>query len=254
MISSKSWLCLLININIGLCFSIDKNKRAIKEAQKISVIIPCAYMHAKHLYHLLTLIEQQTILPDEVIISLGEVHRVQPQIIKAIESKKWTFPCKLLKSNAVNYVSKNRNIGCRHATGDVFVLQDADDIPHPQRIEVIKYFFENYQVDFLMHHFTMANTPKDDAVNFTKISDLDMISIDWGTDFELMFNQHKFTNGEIAISKDLFDKMQWIESMRRQEDTEFNQRVFKTFKQLLLVEEPLLCYRIYLSASKKQNM
>jgi glycosyltransferase involved in cell wall biosynthesis len=253
MIGGRNWLCLLISINFGLCLSIDKNKRDVKKTQKISVIIPCAYMHAKHLYQLLTHIEQQTMLPDEVIISLGEAHRVQPQVIKTIENKKWAFPCKLLKSNAINYVSKNRNIGCRHATGDVLVLQDADDLPHPQRIEVIKYFFENYQVDFLMHHFIMANTPKD-AANFTKIPDLELISIDWGTDFESMFSQHKFTNGEIAISKDLFSQMQWIESMRRQEDTEFNQRVFKTFKQLLLVEEPLLCYRIYLSAAKKQNL
>lgn len=252
MIKHSNWLCLLIGIKFGLCFSIDKNKKVIKQSQKISVIIPCAYMHAKYLYHLLTLIEQQTILPDEVVISLGEAHRVQPQIIKTIENKKWAFPCKLLKSNTVNYCSKNRNLACKQAVGDVLVLQDADDIPHPQRIEVIKYFFENYQVDFLMHHFTMAQNAQD-PINFSKISDLSMISIDWGIDFESMFNQHKFTNGEVAISKDLFNQMQWIESMRRQEDTEFNQRVFKTFKQILLVQEPLLCYRIYLSASKKQN-
>lgn len=249
----KIWLLFLIGINYNLCLSADKSKREKQNIQKISLIIPCAYMHAPHLYQLLNLIEQQTVLPHEVIISIGEVNRVPSHIIEAIENKKWAFVFKLLKSNSVNYTGKNRNIACSYASGDVFVLQDADDIPHPQRIEVIKYFFENYHVDFLMHHLSMARTPKD-IINFTKIADLDKVSIDWGTDYESIFIQHKFTNGNVSISRKLFNEMQWVENLRRQEDVEFNKRVFTGFNQLLLVQEPLLCYRIYLSSFKKQNL
>ena len=104
-----------------------------------SVIIPCFYGHFKHLDELMNALCNQTVLPDEVVISLSEIDKLNPALIKKFENKKYPFPVKLIKHRELLWAGPNRNSACEHAIGDIFICQDADDLPHPQRIEIIKY-------------------------------------------------------------------------------------------------------------------
>ncbi len=105
---------------------------------KTSIIIPCHPRHACHLYDLISLYEEQTVLPDEIVISLSQSNQVSEEIIHNIESTPWAFSVKLLKSDKKLYAGQNRNRACDKAAGDIFICQDADDLPHPQRVEIIQ--------------------------------------------------------------------------------------------------------------------
>src|SRR3990167_5690905 len=69
------------------------------------------------------------------------------------------FKTKILCFQGKQSAGKNRNIACSHAEGDILIAQDADDIPHPQRIEIIKYVFENYATEHLLHSYFVGEKP-----------------------------------------------------------------------------------------------
>lgn len=114
-------------------------RRDIPTPLKISVIIPCHPDHFVHLAPLLATYEKQTSLPDEIVISLSECEKV-PQMAQAtLMAPYHSFAVKLVKSKEKQMPGKNRNCACQAATGNLIVCQDADDLPHPQRIEIIRY-------------------------------------------------------------------------------------------------------------------
>jgi len=114
----------------------------------------------------------QTVLPDEVVISLSEIDKLNPALIKKFENKKYPFPVKLIKHRELLWAGPNRNSACEHAIGDIFICQDADDLPHPQRIEIIKYFFENFDVNHLIHCFSyepITEKYNTTSLNYTRL-------------------------------------------------------------------------------------
>lgn len=246
-ISKVGLFFLIVAVHFG-CMNALTEKKTVK----ISVIIPANYKHAKHLNGLLHILEQQTVLPDEVVISLSESGKVEPEIIEALRNTPWAFPCKLITSPSVQYAGKNRNIGCKNASGDVFILQDADDIPHPQRVEAIKYCFENYKdLNHLMHEYFFTNETQ--AINFNPINDMQKLPLLWNQSFSAIHKHGRFTNGNVAISRKTFEKVKWSDTMARGQDTDFNNRVYRSLKKTALLRVPLLSYRMYLSSLKKMK-
>lgn len=237
----------ILLILLPLCAYASPNVRQPAVTKTISVIIPCVYKHAQYLHSLLQRLEQQTVMPNEVIISLSECHKVEPATLHKIQNEPWKFRCIVLTSEKIQYAGENRNRACSRATGDIFVLQDADDIPHPQRIEVIKYFFEHYHVNHLMHEYVESKSPGEKP-QFIPIENLDHLKYGLGRDFNTVVESGKFSYGSIAISRELFDTMKWSETMRREQDEEFNRRVYENHENLFWVKTPLLFYRIFYSS------
>ena len=66
---------LLITFLIA-CSLIKTTEIIAHETLKTSIIIPCHPKHAQYLYELLKFYENQTILPNEVVISLSEANQV----------------------------------------------------------------------------------------------------------------------------------------------------------------------------------
>lgn len=218
---------------------------------KVSVIVPCYYKHAQHLVSLLELYEQQVVLPDDVVISISEVHKVEPYILKELETRIWKFPVKVLMSEQVKYAGENRNIACANAIGDIFICQDADDVPHPQRVQIIKYFFENYKVDHLMHgHFELDG--KKEVPSFPMRQHLESIVMYWNQEVSKIREKLHCHHGNSAISKELFKKIQWSSKPRGQ-DIEFNRKVYARKYNCLCIRVPLLGYRYFLSSAPKLN-
>lgn len=196
---------------------------------KTSLIIPCTYKHAHLLYPLLKLYERQTVLPDEVIVSLSEANQVSPDIINALQQESWIFPVKLLISTNKQYAGTNRNIACRKAIHDIFICQDADDLPHPQRIETIKYFFENHNVDHLLHTFVFG----DKITKFTPYTN-DAIEFSYDKKHDVAWKKTPdIQNGCPAIRKRVFDALQWPETAHY-EDTNFNVSVYQKFNRCIM--------------------
>ena len=130
-------------------FAIEK--RLTPLSLTTSVIIPCHQKHAKHLPELVMSFTKQTVLPDEIIISLSDYKKVDPSVLEKIASSDYPFSVTLLQFENALSAGKNRNRACAEAIGDILICHDADDLSHPQRIAIIKYFFENFVVDHLVH-------------------------------------------------------------------------------------------------------
>jgi len=228
--------------------SVPENEavETIQKDLKVSVIIPCYYGHAKHLYALLRILENQTLLPDEVVISLSESHKVPPIIFDVLQQEKWSFPVVLVTSEEQLYAGQNRNRACEHAMGDVFICQDADDVPHPQRVEIIKYCFKRYDLNFLIHQYIYHTNPNSliSFYYFTKLKG-----------GQYLFNPKKpqeehwfLTNGNVSINRRLFDVLKWSD-LKRGQDTRFVREVYSNFRRVIALKLPLLVYRQFLSSS-----
>ena len=118
-----------------------------------SIVIPCVPQHFGHIFGLLYQYEHQTCIPDQIVISLSESECMSDEEFLFVENYHWPFELKIIKNHGKRSAGENRTIGSEHSCGDLILLQDADDIPHPQRVEIVKYIFEHYFIDHLMHSF-----------------------------------------------------------------------------------------------------
>lgn len=228
-------------------------KRPTSENKKTSLIIPCYHKHAPRLYSLLRMYENQSKLPDEVVISLSESHLVEEGVLAQLQSELWAFPVILVMCDEKKFAGENRNTACEYATGDIFICQDADDIPHSQRIEIIHYFFSTYAIDHLMHEFRMVY-PGEKGDLFQMYDDLTCIQIGYTRDFELTWEASRFTNGNVSITRHLFDQIKWTD-MPRGQDSQFNRMVYQFTDNCITIGAVLYGYRQYLSSlpANKKN-
>lgn len=227
---------LVISLNL---FSLEK--RTTPQNFKTSIIIPCHYKHAYLLMDLLYAYANQDVLPDEVIVSLSDTNKIDNLIVKNITNTNWPFKLQLIKNDFLVSAGENRNKACQAANGDILICQDADDLPHFQRVEIIKYFFENYHLDHLAHEFTDDKEALSINLDITKIKLITPLSFK-------SFKNINFAHGTIAISKKVFKTVQWDHSFEIDEDVVFNLAVYSKFRNKVILKIPLYLYRSYLSS------
>ena len=213
-----------------------------------SIIIPCCAQHARHLCGLLKELEKQTVLPDEVLISLSEAGSVDPQIIEELKHTQWKFPILLTLFPQKLFAGENRNAACIQARGDIFICQDADDIPHPQRVEIIKYFFEKHDIVHFMHQW--FGLDEGEEPSFDLYENLEDVPFFYPQNYmKEIYDPVHFTNGNVALTRQLFDNIRWS-SMPRGQDSIFNFKVYANFHgKCLAVKTPLLAVRGFLSSA-----
>lgn len=214
--------------------------------ESVSIIVPCYYKHFPLLPKLLHHITLQTELPDEVVISVSEVEKLDPNFVKKVQNKKYPFKILFLFQNGQHFAGENRNFACAQATGDIFITQDADDIPHPQRVEVIKYMFEKFDVFQILHKFIYPYQNKGlsswNTVNLNKIKTF-LMTKEYMTECWVF---GPLTNGEMAIRREVFESLHWSTN-KTGEDVDFNREVLKKFKKTLIIDTPLIMYRQHFS-------
>jgi len=215
-----------------------------------SIIIPCYYGHFKHLKKLLSSLSKQTELPEEVIVSLSECDKIPVTEVESLQKNSYPFKLVIIKHRKKLSAGANRNSACFHAHGDILICQDADDLPHPQRIEIIKYFFSHYNIAHLIHRW--VDFKKTDTKFYWEKYHKEKIDFFYPKYWEQSDNYDYITHGNIAIKKDVFKQIRWS-TISVGEDVLFNQHVFEKFKKTIIIDAFLLDYRSYLSSqgSKK---
>lgn len=201
----------------------------------ISVVIPCASKHASILPSLIGRLEKQTSPPEEVVISISGTKTPPPLTSKKIRV------VVLVNEKSAN-ASVNRNRATARARGDLFVYQDADDIPHPQRIEIVRALFARFEFDHLLHQFTpQGGTGWSDSR--------------YGQPFERLAHyrekyqfEYGTTNGNPVLSRETALRFRWPENVNLGEDVRFNCDVYAQAKKKVVLRMPLLFYRQFLSA------
>ena len=143
---------------------------------KIGVAISCYIKHIEVLNRLLDSIQNNTVKPDIVSISSSSMN----DEICPINIDNWSF--KIIYKGTKNKLitSQNRNIALLEILKDNDIklvnFIDADDIMHPQRIEIILNAFSKYKdAKILLHNFT--NYTKNQVI---EKYDIENINISYG--------------------------------------------------------------------------
>ena len=193
---------------------------------KIGVAIPAYIGHVDKLIELLVSIEKQTRLPDKVVVSCSSTTQF-------INNKKFSFPLEILLISEKKNAAQNRNIAIsRLSDMDYVTFIDADDIMHPQRIEILLDVFQNFDVDIILHSFILNG---DDAfellekvnvrVNSLMICHTGCIRhIDY-----FQYNNEHIHHGHVTVKRNILDKVQFPEEdeFLTKEDCVFCRRVFE---------------------------
>jgi len=215
---------------------------------RASVVVPCAHQHSVRLAELLDHLNKQTRKPDEILVALS-----------GCEAPALPSHVRLLHSAAPCTAGKNRNRASEAATGDVLIYQDADDLPHPQRIEIVLALFERYEIEHLMHGYiyTMGETwsighPGKPSDHRPLPIELPPVSIKEATEKSSYRSEPLHTtivtSGEVCVMRSTWEKVRWPERRMAGEDYEFNQAIFKMFKRTVTTNVPLVVYRHHYSA------
>jgi len=221
-----------------ICFTILTSSLICGEPE-ISVIVPCYHGHFHHLEGLLTELAKQTLIPDEVVVALSEADLIDPEEIVNLQNQEWPFCLKLITSSEKHFAGINRNIACENAEGNILICQDADDLPHVQRIEIIKRIFDLYHPDQVMHQYYR------DSGEFYEwvIHDLDQLPFNWFRSWKrLLCYEGPIHHGNIAIKRSVLERVKWSQ-LRRGQDVEFNKKCIERLQNTLMVDLPLLIYR-----------
>ncbi len=224
-------------------------RREIPIPMRTSVIVPCHYKHFYLLPDLIDYYAQQHVRPDEFIISLTTSQKkyIPTDLIECVLTKQYPFVVKIVEDEN-EYPGENRNAACRASTGDILLCQDADDLPHPQRMEFIKYLFENYKVDFLIHRLFLNEG------NFPNYSLQDIVHNScYVSDYSTIFDRYGSIsngvhNGVVVITRAVFDQFQWPD-FKLGEDMTFNRHVIESHQfHTVVTDAYLILYRNYLSS------
>lgn len=210
----------------------------------VSVIVPCHYVHFQLVPELLSFLAEQTSLPEEVVISVSEASKIPLDSMTAVQNKYWPFLLTILSTDEKLSAGQNRNKACSVASGDLFIYQDADDIPHPQRVELIRSLFKSNDIEHLMHFWILPH----DSFDFykpEKIQDLFELTHNYERAvnyYEEIPNYGHVTNGNIAILRKIYEKISWP-TLTTGEDESFNRSVYAAGYKTAVLKAPLLIYR-----------
>ena len=118
---------------------------------KTSIVIPCIPSHFALLYRAVAAIRNGTVLPDEIIVSLCEYEAIGHHKISELCGVFGDVNLSVVKSKGLLSHGPNRQAGTESSTGDLIIYHDADDLSHPQRVEIIKHFFMTHDIVHLSH-------------------------------------------------------------------------------------------------------
>jgi glycosyltransferase involved in cell wall biosynthesis len=252
----KTPLFYILFCFIGTCFC--------EEPATVSVVIPCERSHIQFLPELLNALKNQSVIPTEVVISISSTNSQDDFLICQIAQDKYPFIFKLLSTSKRQFAGENRNIAISHSKGDIIICQDADDLPHRQRVEIIRNLFQETRFDYLLHlHFlakseiTYEDYQKYNALEYP-VNTFEFLVINPATDLFKIPKTHPefFTRylhdpallrslgihfGNCSFKRNVFDQVQYS-SMRSGQDVNFFSNVIRKFDNILLLNLPLIYY------------
>jgi len=202
---------------------------------KIGVAIPAYYGHIQQLFHLLDSIQNQTIIPDKVVVSCSSTN--ESDFIEHYEKiKNYTFSLYIITNEEKKCAAQNRNIAAAQLSEmDYITFIDADDIMHPQRIEILLGVFLQHDSDIILHNF--SEYTNHDNMILKKIQAHDIIvkpnSLEQCYSGCIKHKEYSDTSGSIhhghvSIKQMIFNIVQFPEEPEfyRKEDCVFCYRVF----------------------------
>lgn len=225
------------------------------EALTSGIAIPCYFKHFRYLGTLIESLAGQTRLPDEVVVSLSQVEELAEEEIAALEAGPWPFKVKVVRRQGVFMEGANRTMAAKTCCSDIVLCIDADDIPHPQRVEAVMSLFEQTPSALLVlcgHAYCPGEAIVCEASipfftpNEYEAQRWDLKSVRWKrlkSAEDLTLWSSGIHNGSPSLRRVLLDHEGILWTDRKDgADLEFNSLVLNTFGQTYLIQLPLIHY------------
>lgn len=247
-----------------------------------SIFIPTTPFHIKYLTRILRYTRIGKVQPDEIIISISDYKSCDKETIDIINNIEKEYDVIIIKNEPLN-PGPNRQLAKNYCKGDIIIYQDSDDVPHPRRVEIIKYFFENYDISHLNHSGVMSFN--DIIIDFKEI-ELDKINIIHSdTIYKKYFPNNnimdclgqtnsygsEFTKfnaicGPLAVKSEVLDTISWKDrkelshspnwddvSYKGAEDYEFCTDVLFNLNKSMIIDAPIYIYCKYNNLLKNKE-
>jgi len=250
---------------------------------KTSLVIPATNGNFNYLKCILSHYQDGTVKPDQVVISLSNSHLVDQKLICQLKERfEGVFEdYKLLEHTSTLVQGPNRDAGTMACDNEIIISNDADDIPHPQRIEVIKHFFENKQILHLNHSYQTRND-----MTFEKINLDEVICLEPEETFKLHYRSGDVSDPNIsprpdprrfgypfdaygavplwgghcatmcgapAFHKDVFKTLRWRHTEEWTWDWDFCVDVLYRFRKSVLINSKLMWYNLLPVKTRRDN-
>lgn len=238
---------------------------------KISVVIPCDSKHLHNMHYVYDTMLKSTRIPDEVVVRFSSMGSIPIKASSAViqegqrSFKEFKYAC----LDTPEYSGPNRQVGSDMSTGDLIIYQDADDLPHYRRFEIIERYFERTGCLHLNHAYyhntELVTAPViDDSI---KVVESDILHKRYFPDgdiskcwdhthsygYDLGFDYPLIHTGATSIKREVLEKVKWKHPgdlklagagvpIERTEDYEFCMEVLHTFNKSILIDTPLYFY------------
>jgi len=177
---------------------------------------------------LLSSVKNQTIQPDEIVVVGNNLKEIKTD------------------SNVITYaeptrrsVSFSRNKAAELATGDILIYHDVDDVPHPQKIELIKSAFDNQEVDAFVHGFMIGSMF---PFKYSELKMEKIVSLKHPKPY-LNASQDDLSHGHLSIKKEILSDIKYDEEITWGEDADFCERLFMSGYNIYYGDHKLINYR-----------
>lgn len=235
---------------------------------KTSVFIPCTQKHAHYIPGVVEAYQRGTVRPDEIVVFVSGDSRSYEAFKGASRE---------VHVRELVLAGPARQMAKKLCSGDIVLYQDADDLPHDQRVEVVKQLFESMDIMHLTHSYAfMGKLPlwADSRIHHTsetmpKTIDLKTVSvIGGGTIFDMYFPGGRITDcsrvsswgptdniqhaGACCIRREVLNIVSWKKNNAlvlapinkgKAEDFEFCMECAFKFKKSAMVSAVLYQYR-----------
>lgn len=233
----------------------------------ISLFIPTIPNHIKFLDEILfTYLNKSTVIPNEIVVSVSNYTTISPDILSPIIENYQNV--KFILHDKVMLAGPNRQVSKDFCSGDIIVYHDSDDLPHIQRLEIIKYFFDNYDILHLSHSYDTKENYNESLIDIDKINYItsDIMNKDYFPN-NILEECPKYCNaygggyniaivaGSIAIKKEVLNHIKWKNrgelsfspgwdnyGYKGAEDYEFNMETTFHLKKSMLIDSKCFFY------------
>jgi len=190
---------------------------------KIGIAIPCYHGHIQSLLELLDIIEKQTRLPDKVAISCSSTDEFP-------ELKNYGFLIETVVTKDKKSAAENRNIASSKLMDmDYITFFDADDLMHPQRIEILCIVCQNYNSDIILHNYynIYMNDVSLDPIQYVDVHKNSLCQCYSGCVRHKEQHYGDIHHGHVTVKRNILDLVQFPEEIEyhTKEDSVFCNRV-----------------------------
>jgi glycosyltransferase involved in cell wall biosynthesis len=178
----------------------------------IGVAIPCYKGHIGPLFALLQSIEKQTRKPDAVVVSCSSSVAADCPYL----DHSFSFPLEILFHPETMNAAQNRNCAAKALTTDIISFMDADDVMHPQRLEIVEYCFQTHPVQIFLHGYEVDASKPFLSYESPYQIDVNRLYISYGAvthyDFRFSIETKTLHNSQPSVLRTVFQRIQFDES------------------------------------------